>query len=60
MTQPATSTIPAKSPLDAAQKIVAELHGMNQADQLLAIQYASQTFLAACGIDAPGASPSPR
>jgi hypothetical protein len=30
--------------LDAAQKIVAELHGMNEADQLLAIQFATQTL----------------
>lgn len=40
-TAPATGT---QSPLDAAQKIVADLQGMSSEDQTLALQFAMQTL----------------
>lgn len=44
MTQSATSAAESKSPLDAAQKIVAELQGMTSENQSLALQFAMQTL----------------
>lgn len=42
MTQPATAANETKSPLNAALKIVAELHGMSPENQSLALQFATQ------------------
>ncbi len=44
MTQPAPTATETKSPLDAAQKIVAELQGMTQENQALALEFATQTL----------------
>jgi hypothetical protein len=40
----ATTTASTKSPLDAAQKIVAELHGMTPENQALALKFAMETL----------------
>lgn len=55
MTQTAQTTAETKSPLDAAQKIVAELHGMTPENQSLALQFAMQTLR----LTAPTAHPTP-
>ena len=44
MTDHASPAAETKSPLDAAQKIVAELQGMNPENQSLALQFAMQTL----------------
>jgi hypothetical protein len=44
MTQTAPTAAETKSPLDAAQKIVAELQGMDPESQSLALQFAMQTL----------------
>lgn len=48
-------TASSKSPLDAAQKIVAELEGMTPDHQLLAVRFAMETI----GLQAPAAAPPP-
>ena len=58
MTQSANSSNTPNSPLDAAQKIVAELQGMKQEDQQLAIQFATQT-LRLVGFTPPASQQSP-
>ena len=44
MTQSAHSPSPTKGPLDAAQKIVAELQGMTNDQQVLAVTFATETL----------------
>jgi len=44
MSNTATPAVETKSPLGAAQKIVAELEGMSKDDQSLALQFATQTL----------------
>ncbi len=59
MTQTASPAIEMKSPLDAAQKIVAELQGMNPAIQSLALQFAMQTLRLSPPTSHPAAAPTP-
>lgn len=59
MTQPAPTTAETKSPLDAAQKIVAELQGMKSEDQSLALQFAMQTLRLTPPTAHPAAAPAP-
>lgn len=44
MTQPAQPNVGTKTPLDAAQTIVAELQGMPEPDQSLALKFAAETL----------------
>ena len=54
MTQAAHAAATTKTPLDAAQKIVAELHGMTKEHQALALKFAMETL----GVHVPTA-PTP-
>lgn len=59
MTQTAPTATETKSPLDAAQKIVAELQGMTSENQSLALQFAMQTLRLAPPTTPPAAAPAP-
>lgn len=59
MTQTETTAIETKSPLAAAQTMVAELQGMTQDNQALAIQFAIQTLRLALPSVHHAAAPSP-
>ncbi len=59
MTHSATTATETKSPLDAAQKIVAELRGMTPENQLLALQFAMQTLRLDPPTAHPAAAPTP-
>jgi hypothetical protein len=56
MTQAEPTAAEMKSPLDAAQKIVAELQGMTSENQLLALQFATQTLRLALPTTHPAAA----
>lgn len=57
MTQVDSPVVGTKNPLDAAQKIVAVLHGMNKDDQSLAFQFAMQTLR--ISVQTPHVLPTP-
>jgi hypothetical protein len=59
MSQTAPTAAETKSPLDAAQKIVAELQGMTSESQSLALQFAMQTLRLAPPTSHPAAAPAP-
>lgn len=59
MTQTDPTAAESKSPLDAAQKIVAELQGMTPENQSLALQFAMQTLRLAPPTAHPAAAPAP-